>query len=302
MPPSFSHSRSVARTVTCTALALVSFAANSLLCRLALARSSIDAASFSALRLTSGALALLLILAAIRGAPPRPRGTWISAALLFLYAVPFSFAYVRLDAGTGALLLFGSVQTTMIAAALASGERPHPSQWIGLAAALLGLVYLVLPGLRAPSVSGAALMAAAGASWGIYSLRGRGTADPLPETAGNFLRAAPIGIAVCLLSAGRWHVTPWGAALAAASGALSSGVGYVLWYAALPGLSATRAATVQLPVPVLTAAGGVLFLAESVTLRLVVATILVLGGVGLALRGRERLAGRPSGGGIPGRS
>lgn len=278
----------------CAALALVAFAANSVLCRLALGQSDIDAASFSSIRLASGAAALLLATLSLRRRPFPVGGTWMSAMLLSLYAVPFSFAYVSLSAGTGALILFGSVQATMLLAAIGSGERPHAMQWVGLTLALAGLTYLVLPGLAAPSPAGSVLMTIAGFSWGIYSLRGRGTDRPLLETTGNFVRSVPLALAVSVMSLRHGHVTPAGAMLAVASGALASGAGYVLWYAALTGFSATRAAMVQLPVPVLAAAGGVVLLAETVTLRLVVATILILGGVSLALAGRERLAGERS--------
>ncbi len=281
---------SAARTIACTALALVAFAANSVLCRLALDRSSIDAATFSTIRLASGAVALLLISLSLRKNPFRVHGTWTSATLLWLYAVPFSFAYVSLSAGTGALILFGSVQATMILAAFASGERPHPLQWIGLLLALLGMVYLVLPGLKAPSLAGSVLMAVGGICWGIYSLRGRATADPLLETTGNFVRSVPLALAVSLIFLRQCEITRSGIVLAIVSGSLASGAGYVIWYAALNGLSATRAACVQLPVPVLSAAGGVVFLAETVSLRLVVATFLILGGVGLTLVVRERHA------------
>jgi drug/metabolite transporter (DMT)-like permease len=282
--------RSPATTVLCTGSALIAFAANSVLCRLALGRATIDAATFSTIRLASGSLALLLLSVWLRGGALRIRGTWGSAALLFLYAVPFSFAYISLGAGTGALILFGSVQATMLMAALGAGERPHPLHWVGLALALTGLVVLVLPGLRAPSPAGAALMAVSGISWGIYSLRGRSTDDPLLETTGNFTRALPLALAVSLLSMHDLHVGTGGVALALISGVVTSGVGYVLWYTALKGMSATRAATVQLSVPVLAAAGGVLVLAESVSPRLVAAAILILGGVALTLarRGRRR--------------
>lgn len=275
------------RTPLFTASALVCFAANSILCRMALGRAAIDPASFSTVRLVSGALALaLLARLAGRHARPRPPGDWVSAALLFLYAVPFAFAYLWLGAGTGALILFGAVQSTMIASALRSGERPHHLEWGGLLLAIAGLVYLVLPGLAAPPPAGAAVMALAGVAWGFYSLRGRGSADPLLDTAGNFARAVPLAAAVSAVALARLHVSRDGLILAAASGALASGLGYVLWYAALRGLSATRAATVQLPVPVLTAIGGAVVLAETITARLVVATVLVLGGVAIALWAR----------------
>lgn len=276
------------RTVLFTVSALVAFAANSLLCRQALGHAAIDAASFSTIRLASGAAVLLLITRATRRGSMAMRGTWGSAALLSLYAVPFSFAYVSLGAGTGALILFGAVQATMLAAALSSGARPHAVQWTGLALALGGLVYLVMPGLAAPSPVGCALMTIAGVAWGVYSLRGRGASAPLAETAGNFVRAVPIGVGVSVLAAARANVSLAGVLLAVLSGALASGLGYVAWYAALSGLTATRAATVQLAVPVLAAAGGVAFLAERITIRLIVAAVLILGGVALALTRTER--------------
>jgi len=287
--------RSAVATIVCTASALVAFAANSVLCRLALDRAEIDAATFSTVRLASGAVALWLLSLALRGGPRRIGGSWGSALLLFLYAVPFSFAYLSLGAGTGALILFGTVQGTMLLAAVSTGERPHPWQWIGLALALAGLVVLIIPGLSSPSSAGASLMAMGGITWGIYSLRGRGSTDPLLETAGNFIRAVPLALAVSLLSTRHLQVTADGVGLALLSGVVASGGGYVLWYAALKGLSATRAAAVQLPVPVLAAAGGVILLGESVSARLAGSTILILAGVALALAGRERRGGSRSG-------
>jgi drug/metabolite transporter (DMT)-like permease len=271
------------RTVVFTGLALTAFAANSLLCRSALGRGAIDAASFSTIRLAAGAAALLAILRVTRPRDAAVRGSWLSAALLFLYAVPFSYAYVTLGAGTGALILFGSVQATMLAVALFTGERPHPVEWTGLVVALSGLVYLVLPGLSAPSPVGCALMTTAGMAWGAYSIRGRGASNPLAETTGNFLRSVPLAVAVSLVAARSAGVTAAGAVLAILSGVLASGLGYVAWYAALSGLTATRAASVQLAVPVLAAAGGVAFLSERITVRLVASAVLILGGVGLAL-------------------
>ena len=200
--------------------------------------------------------------------------------------MPFSFAYVRLSTGTGALVLFGTVQATMLSAALLGGERPHPLQWLGLTAAIGGLVYLVLPGLTAPDPTGCALMSVAGVGWGLYSLRGRGPGDPLAETTGNFVRSVPLIAIASVVGLSELHVTPTGGLLAVASGALASGLGYAIWYAALAGLTAALAATVQLSVPVIAAVAGVVFLAEGVTARLVVASVLILGGVGLALRKR----------------
>jgi drug/metabolite transporter (DMT)-like permease len=282
------------RTTATTAFALTAFAANSVLCRMALGGGTIDAASFATIRLASGAAALLLLSALLRGGrPPRSRGDWGSATLLFLYAAAFSFAYIRLGAATGALVLFGAVQLTMIFAALREGERPHPREWIGLTVALAGLVWLVFPGLKAPSPSGCALMAAAGISWGFYSLRGRGRPDPLAATTANFVRSVPFAAGVSLAALGGLRLSPGGALLAVLSGTLASGVGYVAWYAALQGMTATRAATVQLSVPVLAAAGGMLLLSERLTLRFAVSSVMILGGIGFASVGlaRELLPG-----------
>jgi len=278
-----------ARTASYTILALVAFAANSILCRLALRHASIDAATFSAIRLSAGAAMLLPLVAWTRrdaGGLSNVAGSWGSATMLFLYAVPFSFAYVGLSAGTGALILFGAVQATMILGAVRSGERASPLQWLGLAIAIAGLTYLMLPGLAAPPLHSAALMAVAGVAWGIYSLRGRGSANPLAQTAGNFARAVPLALGVLLVARAHVAMAPAGVWLAVASGAIASGVGYVLWYAALRGLASMSAAVVQLSVPALAAAGGVLFLAESITARLVLAAAMILGGIALALAAR----------------
>ena len=272
-----------------TSLAMVAFASNSLLNRLALGRETIDAVSYTAIRLISGALVLWLISSLQRkGAEPNIRGNWISAAMLFLYAICFSFAYLSLSAGTGALILFGSVQMTMILVALRSGERPQPLEWSGLLLALGGLVYLVLPGLEAPSPLGSGLMMLAGIAWGVYSLRGRGSASPLGDTTGNFIRAVPFIVAVLLVSLNDVELSPTGVLLAVLSGAVASGVGYVIWYTALAGLTATRAAVVQLSVPVLAAWGGVVFLAEDISLRLILAGAMILGGIALAIAERRK--------------
>jgi drug/metabolite transporter (DMT)-like permease len=276
-------SRDVQRTLGLTALALVAFAGNSILCRMALGERLIDPVGFTAVRLGAGAAFLWLVTTLRAGAPQRPPGHWGSALALFVYASAFSFAYVSLGAGTGALLLFSAVQLTMILAGFRAGERPRPREWIGFVLAIGGLVILVRPGLSAPSPGGAALMAAAGASWGVYSLRGRGSKEPLRNTAGNFLLTLPMAALLVLVtgSQGAWEAR--GVALATASGALASGAGYSIWYAALPALTATRAALVQLLVPVLAAAGGVVLLHEAVPLRLPIAAALVLGGVALAV-------------------
>jgi drug/metabolite transporter (DMT)-like permease len=278
-------------TTLYTSLAMVAFASNSLLNRLALGRESIDAVSYTTIRLISGALALWLI-ASLQKNPRAPivRGNWISAAMLFLYAIAFSFAYLSLSAGAGALILFGTVQITMLLAALCSGERPQLLEWLGLLLASSGLVYLVLPGLQSPSPAGSTLMTLAGIAWGVYSLRGRGSSSPLADTAGNFLRAVPLIVLVRLIPLHDLHLTGSGIVLAVLSGATASGVGYVIWYTALAGLTSTRAAIVQLSVPVLAAWGGVAFLTEDVSLRLILAGIFILGGIALAIVGRRRMS------------
>ncbi len=267
---------------------MLAFAANSLFCRLALGAGEIDAASFTAIRLGSGAVALALICTRRgQGREVLVRPRLMPVLALFGYAAAFSFAYRDLTAGTGALLLFGAVQATMIGTGLLRGERPGAAEWLGLAVALAGLGWLVAPGVSAPPPLGAGLMVAAGIAWGIYSLGGR-TQDrpPVAVTAGNFLGAAPLGL--LLLAGASLHVTPTGVIWAVLSGALSSGVGYAVWYFVLPRLTATRAATVQLTVPVIAALGGVAFLGEAISTRLVGASLLVLGGVGLAIAGRRR--------------
>lgn len=277
------------RIALLTVLALVGFAANSLLCRAALAGGGrlIDAASFTGVRLLSGALVLGLLLRARGGR--YQGGSWGSALALFAYAAGFSLAYVRIPAGVGALLLFGCVQATMLGTGLVRGERPRALEWVGLLLALSGLVGLTAPGATAPDFVGAALMAGAGVAWGIYSLRGRGSTNPLAATARNFLLTVPMALVLSAVSVGVQgapHATVRGVVLAVTSGALASGVGYSLWYAALPHLTATRAAIVQLSVPVLAATGGVVLLGEQVTARVVGAGSALLCGVLLALASR----------------
>jgi drug/metabolite transporter (DMT)-like permease len=270
------------RTAALTAAALLGFAANSILCRMALQPRLADAASFTTIRLVSGAVVLVL-LARTSVRAESSGGSWASAAALFAYAAAFSFAYLRIGAGVGALLLFGAVQATMLLWALRSGERLRPLQWLGLAAALAGVVALVRPGLAAPDPLGASLMLAAGVAWGAYSLRGRGIPRPLAATASNFARSVPFTLALSLAAPGPVAVSPRGALLAVASGALASGVGYSLWYAALRGLTASRAAVVQLLVPLLAAAAAVVLLNEPLTARLTGAGIAILGGIALAM-------------------
>ena len=274
------------QTILLLALALVCFAANSILCRLALATRSIDPASFTAVRLASGAAVLALIVLA-SNKKPGGAGNWISASMLFLYAIAFSMAYIGIKAGTGALLLFGSVQATMIAFSMAKGHHPRPQQWLGLLLAIGGLVYLVLPSLSAPPLDRALMMAGAGIAWGIYSIRGAGGSDPVEATAGNFLRAAPLTLLPLALNLHGLHENSPGLLLAAVSGAVTSGLGYVFWYAALPFLGSIRAAIVQLAVPVLAAAATVFVLHESLTIRLAVASVVTLGGVAIAVLGSK---------------
>jgi drug/metabolite transporter (DMT)-like permease len=282
-------SPTAALTAALTAAAMLAFAANSLLCRAALAGRHADAASFTTLRLTGGAMALSL-LAYARG--PRRAASpaaWTSALVLFAYAILFSLAYLRIPAGTGALLLFAAVQLTMIGAGLRAGERPRALEWAGLAVSLAGLVLLTRPGLAQPDPAGAASMLAAGVGWGLYSLRGRGAVDPVATNAAAFVRSIPFALATSAgfaLVADR-RITPTGLALALASGAVTSGLGYAVWYAALRGLSAMRAAIVQLSVPPLAAGLAILTLGESVSLRLLLASVLILGGIALALVGRS---------------
>ncbi|HET9820539.1 MAG TPA: DMT family transporter [Burkholderiaceae bacterium] len=277
------------RTLGLTAVAMVAFAANSLLCRLALQGQAIDPASFGSVRLLSGALVLALLVRLRAGAAPAARRDWVAASMLWLYVACFSYAYLWLSAGTGALVLFGAVQLTMFGVGLARGERFSAAAWAGLALAVGGLVALVLPGVSAPSPAGAALMALAGLAWGVYTLRGRGAGDPTAVTAGNFLRAAPLALALSVLMAAHFHASARGIVLAAASGALASGLGYAVWYAALRGLSALRAATVQLSVPPLAALGGVLWLSEPLTTRLAASSLAILGGIAIVLASRARM-------------
>jgi drug/metabolite transporter (DMT)-like permease len=280
------------RLILLTLFAMLSFAGNSVLCRLALRQTAIDAASFTALRLLSGALMLTLLVhfrrrAAAAGGQGGIGGNWPSACALFAYAGGFSFAYLSLPTGTGALLLFGAVQATMILAGLWSGERPGARQVSGLLLALAGLVAIMLPGLSAPPLGGALLMLAAGIAWGVYSLRGRGVADPAGATAGNFLRATPLALLLSAALLAQQQLDRLGMLYAVLSGALASGIGYAVWYAALRGLTATRAASVQLSVPVIAALAGVLFLHEPISLRLLLASVAILGGIALVVFDRR---------------
>ena len=274
------------KVVLLTVVTMMAFAANSLLCRMALRGAHIDAANFTLIRLASGALILWLIVR-LRGDRISEHGSWPSAFALFLYAAAFSFAYLTLPAATGSLLLFGAVQATMIGYGLWRGERFSIVQFAGLMLACMGLIGLMLPGLSAPPLDGAILMLVAGVAWGVYSLRGRGIGNATASTAGNFSRALPFVAVLSLLMLSRSSLDAFGIGYAVASGALASGLGYAVWYSVLPALRATTAATVQLSVPVIAALAGGLLLDEAITLRLVLAAIAVLGGITLVITGRK---------------
>ena len=265
---------------------MLAFAANSLLCRLALGSNLIDAATFAAVRIITGALVLSLIVWPRWRARGRAPGDWRSAAALFAYLVCFSFAYLSVGAATGALILFGAAQLTMIAAAVRGGETLRPAALAGFALAIVGLVILVSPGLTAPEPFGASLMAIAGLAWGVYSLRGRGAGDPLEATLNNFLYLIAPVVMLWALSRGNFHASWHGLAIAGISGAVATGLGYVVWYQAVQRLSAIRAAAVQLSVPVIAAIGGALALSEAVTLRLTLASVATLGGIAVVLTAR----------------
>lgn len=275
------------RTLLLTALAMLAFAGNSLLCRLALRETAIDAASFTAVRLLAGACALWLLLQ-LRQNRQAPAGSWAGAVALFTYAAAFSFAYLQLDTGVGALLLFGAVQLSMLLWGLLRGERLGLCASLGTALATAGLLALLLPGASAPPLLAALLMLLAGIAWGAYSLLGRGQGNPLAVTAGNFLRATPLALLLALAVLPQLNWDGPGLFYALLSGALTSGVGYAIWYSALPGLHASQAATVQLSVPILAALGGSLLLSEALTLRLLLSAVAVLGGIALVLSARQR--------------
>ena len=275
---------SFTKTLLLTGLALIAFAANSVLCRLALGEEVIDASSFTVVRLLSGIIVLLLILKiSSSNQKSTSYGSWVAALMLFLYAGAFSFAYITLDTGTGALILFGAVQLTMIIIALVKGDRLGVIAWAGVLISFAGFVYLVLPGVSTPSMIGLLLMTIAGIAWGVYTLMGKRSANPLADTALNFTRTLPFILILAVFTISNIQLSPKGVILAVMSGALASGVGYTIWYTALRGLSATQAAVVQLLVPVIAAAGGVVFISEAITLRLFISAFMILGGVTIVL-------------------
>jgi len=271
----------LSRVALAAGFALIAFAANSILCRMALRETSIDPASFTSVRLVAGAITLWLLVR-LGNRTSSPAGNWISSFVLLAYAAAFSFAYVAVTAGTGALLLFGAVQLTMILAGLAGGERIDLRIALGWMLAVAGLVILVFPGVSAAPPAAGALMLGAGVAWGIYSLRGRRSSDPLRDTAGNFIRAVPGALLLSALTRGHYSLDREGVGLAVLSGSLASGVGYAAWYTALPHLRAIAAANLQLSVPLLTSVAGIVLFGEPITLRLATASVLLLGGIALA--------------------
>ncbi len=276
---------SATRIFLLTVITMLAFAGNSVLCRIALKHTSIDAASFTSIRLISGAVVLWLIVSFFRRGS-EGKGNWISAFALFAYAAGFSFAYISLTAATGALLLFGAVQATMIGYGLLRGERFNTQQLVGLILSLGGLVGLLLPGLSAPPLVGSVLMLIAGMAWGVYSLRGKSGGDPTRVTAGNFLRATLFTVILSAALISNSNLDIAGVGYAIASGAVASGMGYALWYFVLPALKATSAATVQLSVPVIAALGGIILLGEPITMRFVLASLAILGGIALVIRSK----------------
>jgi len=270
------------KTLLCTLLALIAFAANSVLSRLALSDGAIDAASFTAIRLMSGIVVLLLIVRITKTNKVKKSdlaGSWRAALYLFIYAAAFSFAYLTLETATGALILFGSVQITMVLTELVNGNKLHWIELFGLSAAFAGFVYLVMPSLATPTLTGFMLMSLAGIAWGLYTIAGRGSSNPLVDTAYNFSRTLPFIILLLIVFLDRIVLSEQGIYLAVLSGAIASGLGYVIWYIAVAGLKNTQAAVVQLFVPILAAGGGVLFAQEPITVRLLIASVFVLGGI-----------------------
>lgn len=285
---------SFGKTFVYTAFAVIAFAANSVLCRLALGENAVDAYSFTVVRLLSGSAVLWAMLKCSHTRQHlRPRGSWMASIMLFLYAVTFSFAYVTLDTGTGALILFGSVQVAIVLVSLFSGETFHSLEWVGLSLALVGFAYLVLPGVSAPSFIGFSLMTTAGIAWGIYTIIGKGSTNPVSDTAFNFTRTLPfvMALALCAFARQNVHLSQKGLLLALMSGGITSGIGYAVWYKALAGLSAAQSGVVQLFVPVVAAFGGIIFVSETISLRLFVSAAMILGGITVVFLGRYQLVG-----------
>ena len=270
----------VRKTFGYTLLALIAFAGNSIICRIALKETAIEPALFTSIRLISGAIVLMLIvLMTAKTDKTKSKGSWFSAAMLFIYAATFSYAYASLETGTGALILFGVVQITMIAYSLFSGNKMSHIEWLGVAVALCGFLYLMLPGAKAPSVLGFALMTISGIAWGAYSIRGKTTKNPLQDTAYNFLRTIPFLLLLLYFLLQESNYSKTGILLALFSGVVTSGLGYIIWYAALKGLTTIQASVVQLFVPVLAGLGGLILMKEAISFRLFIAALLILGGI-----------------------
>jgi len=281
------NNKSFLKTSLLTGLALIAFAANSVLCRLALGNEAIDAPSFTGIRLLSGAITLFIILSIKRGNKgASSKGSWTAGLMLFLYAITFSYAYLSVDTGTGALILFGSVQITMIMLSLVTGTRLHLTEWSGVIIAFTGFIYLILPDITTPSVNGFILMTVSGMSWGIYTLKGRSSKNPLMDTTYNFLRTIPFVALLAIFTMQNMSYSFEGIVLALISGAVTSGVGYTIWYIALSGLSSTQAAVLQLSVPVIAAIGGVVFVSEEITIRLIISATIVLSGILMVVLGK----------------
>ena len=275
---------------------MIAFAANSVLCRMALGSEAIDASSFTVIRLLSGTIVLLVIIGSTRNiTDSSTKGSWTASFMLFLYAITFSYAYISLDTGTGALILFGSVQITMILLSLISGTRLHFTEWAGVIIAFTGFVYLILPDVTTPSVIGFLLMTVAGIAWGVYTLKGRDSKNPLMDTAYNFLRTTPFVILLVIATANNVNYSSEGILLALLSGGITSGIGYTIWYIALGGLSSTQAAVLQLSVPIIAALGGVIFVYEAITFRLTISAAMVLGGILTVVLGRYYFTHHKSG-------
>ena len=274
--------------IVCTFFALLAFAGNSVLCRLALDGNAIDPASFTVIRLFSGSLILMLFVTFKRRTEEiSSKGSWLAASMLFIYAIAFSYGYISLDTGTGALILFGAVQITMIIVSITKGNKLHYFEWLGLSIAFTGFVYLIIPSITTPSLEGFILMTGAGIAWGFYTLIGRSSKEPLNDTAYNFLRTSPLLLVLIFLTFKEVSISPEGILLAVLSGAITSGLGYAVWFIALGGLSVTQAAVVQLFVPIIAALGGVAFTNELITLRLVESSALVLGGILIVILGKK---------------
>ena len=288
----FSKNRhSVVKTIIFTALALIAFAANSVLCRLALGEGAIDASSFTTIRLGSGIFVLYILIKIFNNQERSTvSGSWSASLMLFIYAVTFSFAYISLDTATGALILFGSVQISMILVSVIRGSRLHSSEWLGLLLAFSGFVYLILPGVTAPSLTGFILMSLSGIAWGMYTLMGRESGNPMLSTASNFFKTIPFIIILTLITLSQAHMSSKGILLAVLSGALASAIGYTIWYVALGGLSSTQAAVLQLLVPLIAALGGVVFVSEEITIRLLISASIILTGILLVISGKYYLA------------